>query len=60
MTRDDFVRLVAQLDKDGELVDGQEFVLENDDAVDTLHWIIDAARSLLGDGQGDSGGEAQQ
>jgi hypothetical protein len=42
-----FVRQVASMTKDGELEDGKEFVMENDDAVTTLHSLISGARELL-------------
>ena len=39
---------IAHLTKDGELTDGgYEFILENDDAVDTLHALIEQARNLV-------------
>ena len=41
-----FIAQIAQLQKDGEEVEGKEFILENDDAVDTLHRLIDDARGL--------------
>jgi len=34
--------------KDGEEVDGEEFIMENDDAVYILNGLIHEARSLLG------------
>ncbi len=43
-----FVVMVADLTKDGETVDGKEWVMENDDAVDTLHELISQARLILG------------
>lgn len=43
-----FIASVARCTKDGEEVDGQEFIMENDDAVNTLHDFIDQARKLLG------------
>jgi hypothetical protein len=43
-----FVREIARLTKDGELVDGQEFEMENDDAVDILNSLISQAWQLLG------------
>jgi hypothetical protein len=45
----DFVGLVAGLTKDGEDLDGEPFDLACDDAVDTLHRLIDMARGLIGD-----------
>lgn len=50
-TADATARLVASLaacTKDGEEIDGEEFIMENDDAVDTLHSFISQARSILG------------
>lgn len=41
-----FIAQIAALTKDGEIVEGKEFVLENDDAVDTLHRLISEAREL--------------
>ena len=44
-----FVREVAKLTKDGEDDgDGGEFVMENDDAYDSLHGLISEARAILG------------
>jgi hypothetical protein len=43
------VMQIARLTKDEELVDGKAFVLENDDAVDTLHALINSARNLIDD-----------
>lgn len=48
MTRDEFIAMVARLDKDGESVNGETFELENDDAVCTLHSLICLARRLEG------------
>jgi len=42
----DFAARIARLTKDGELVDGDEFVMENDDAVITLIDLIGEAREL--------------
>ena len=40
---------VANMTKDGELDDdGHAFIMENDDAVETLHGIISEARGILG------------
>jgi hypothetical protein len=39
-----FVAQIARMTQDGEEVDGREFVMENDDAVDTLNALIDRAR----------------
>jgi len=45
----DFVEKVAALTKDGEGIrDGDPWVMENDDAYDTLHGLISDARGLLG------------
>lgn len=44
----DFVSDIAEMNKDGELVDGDEFILENDDAYETVMSLISDARSLLG------------
>ena len=41
-----FVAQIACMTQDGEEVDGREFVMENDDAVDTLNALIDSARHL--------------
>lgn len=39
---------VAAMKKDGEIdEDGDEFILENDDAVATLHSLIDLAREAV-------------
>jgi hypothetical protein len=48
-----FIERIADLTQDGEMLedgDGSKykFVLENDDAVSTLHALIDAARELVG------------
>lgn len=44
-----FVEQVAALTKDGEpSEDGTEFEMMDDDAYDTLHLLITAARELLG------------
>ena len=46
---DRFTREVAALTKDGEpLGDEPEWVMENDDAYDTLHGLISGARALVG------------
>lgn len=42
-----FVRTIARMTSDGEMVNGKEFVMENDDAVSTLCGLIESARSLL-------------
>ena len=42
-----FIRNVANMMKDGERdEDGREFIIECDDAVDTLHNLINEARRL--------------
>lgn len=47
MTRRDFVSMVANLTQDGETDDdGQEFAMENDDAIATLNRLIDMAREI--------------
>ncbi len=38
---------IANWAKDGELVDGEEFDLPNDEAVDRLHEAIDSARAIV-------------
>lgn len=38
---------IAGFTKDGEMVDGVEFILENDDAVNTLHNCINMAREAV-------------
>ncbi len=43
-----FVFNIANMKKDGELVDGEEFIMENDDNYDTLMELISDARSILG------------
>jgi hypothetical protein len=46
---EEFVVEVAGLLKDGETdADGETFILENDDAVDTLHGLISEARAIAG------------
>lgn len=45
-----FVRRIANLTKDGELdTEGNVFVMENDDAYNTLHVLISDARDLIDD-----------
>lgn len=44
-----FVQTIARMTQDGEEVDGEEFVMENDDAVSTVNRLIDEARKLLGE-----------
>jgi hypothetical protein len=41
-----FISQVARMTYDGEEIDGEEFVMENDDAVDTLNGLIHEAREL--------------
>ena len=43
----DFVALISRMTQDGEEIDGEEFVMENDDAVDTVNDLIDQARALI-------------
>jgi len=47
-----FVSTIARMTQDGEEIDGREFVMENDDAVDTLNQLIDSARHLLAETTG--------
>jgi len=42
-----FLKQLAAMTKDGELLEGEEFDLSSDDAVDSLHWAIDTARELI-------------
>lgn len=42
-----FIETLAQMHMDGEDLDGEAFVLENDDAVDTVHDVIDWARRMV-------------
>lgn len=44
----DFVSGIAEMNKDGELADGDEFILENDDAYETVMSLISMARAILG------------
>ena len=41
-----FAAMIARMTQDGEEVDGEEFVMENDDAVATVNDLIDQARTL--------------
>jgi hypothetical protein len=44
----EFIRLIARFNYDGEeLENGEEFIMKNDDAVDTLNSLIHNARKLL-------------
>ncbi len=44
-----FVESIARLNYDGEGLDnGEEFLMENDDAVDTMNSLILRARELVG------------
>jgi hypothetical protein len=48
-----FIEQIADMTQDGEMLEDEngakyEFVLENDDAVSTLHALIDEARELVG------------
>jgi hypothetical protein len=47
-----FAARIARMTQDGEEVDGKEFVMENDDAVDTLNALIDEARHLVAEATG--------
>jgi hypothetical protein len=40
-----FVYRIARMKQDGEETDGEPFVMENDDAVDTLNALISEARA---------------
>ncbi len=42
-----FVRMISRMTMDGEEVDGEPFIMENDDAVATVNHLIDDARLLL-------------
>jgi len=44
-----FVRSVAALPRDGEIVDGRQWEMENDDAFETVNELIGYARELLGE-----------
>jgi hypothetical protein len=46
-TANPLIEMIARLTKDGEEVDGNEFIMENDDAVNTLNDLIDEARALV-------------
>ena len=46
-----FVTAVAGMTQDGEAIEGREFVLENDDPVDTLNQLIDEMRQLVATGR---------
>lgn len=41
-----FAAQIARMTQDGEEVNGEEFCMENDDAVSTLNALIDEARAL--------------
>jgi hypothetical protein len=47
--REQFVMDVAGLTADGDMHNGEAFVMENDDAVETLNGLIFWARELIGD-----------
>jgi hypothetical protein len=49
-----FAAMIARMTQDGEEVDGEEFVMENDDAVATVNGLIDHARSLTANVRGDA------
>ena len=42
-----FVQTIARMTQDGEEIDGEEFVMENDDAVSTVNGLIEEARTLI-------------
>lgn len=44
----DFVQQIARMNYDGEETEDGEFIMQNDDAVDTLNGLIHEARALLG------------
>ena len=44
----DMIKLIAKFTKDGEKLDGEDFILENDDAVAAFHDMIDEARAIVG------------
>jgi hypothetical protein len=53
------VELIAQMHYDGEeLPNGEEFIMENDDAVMTLSNLIETARSIVAQPLPDSFSEA--
>lgn len=43
----DLLREIADMHKDGEIVDGEEYVIENDDAWETVMTLISQARAIL-------------
>ena len=48
MTAEQLCDIIAAFLKDGETdEDGNEFILENDDAVDSLHDLINIARDIV-------------
>jgi hypothetical protein len=47
-----FAAQIARMTQDSEEVEGREFVMENDDAVDTLNELIDSARHLTAEATG--------
>jgi hypothetical protein len=49
----EFAAMIARMTQDGEEVDGEEFVLENDDAVDTVN-DFHQARALAAKARGDA------
>jgi len=49
-----FAAMIARMTQDGEEVDGEEFVMENDDAVATVYGLIDQARALTAEARGDA------
>lgn len=44
---DRLIRELADMKLDGEEVDGEEFIMENDDAVITMNLVIQEARKIL-------------
>ena len=47
-----FAATIARMTRDGEDVEGREFVMENDEAVGTLNALIDEARVLVAEAKG--------
>ena len=43
-----YVEQIARMTKEGDMVDGKEFVMENNDAFDTATRLISDARNILG------------
>src|ERR1017187_9869439 len=44
----EFVEQIARMTKDGEELNGEEFIMDNDDAVDAVNGLIDTARKQIG------------